>query len=309
MYFDIITLFIHKNINNMKNIFFFFLVLLFNVNFLQGQDESEKKEYVYQTWKYYKIVNMHSTETLPKRTLDVRIGHKFGDLAGTAGGWQTFYGLESAADIMMGVAYGITDDIGVGISRVKGARGLFQNMVGTVKYRFLQQQTNGGIPLTMTFVGIANMSTQKKVENSTSIQAFDKFAHRMAYSAQIIIARKFGERFSFQISPGYIHRNIVEPLERNGLPYLAAASRLQISKIFGIIVDATYPFSSIRTRANNYYPSVGVGLEIETGGHVFQVNFTNSRGITETDYIPYNQSSWAKGQFRLGFTISRVFNL
>ncbi len=278
-------------------------------SFLLNAQEDSKPEYVYQTFKSVKMVNMHSTETIAKRTLDIRIGHKFGDLAGANGGWQTFYGLENAADIMIGAEYGITDNIGVGIARVKGSQGLFQNMVGTVKYRFLRQTKGKGMPLTMTFVGIANMSTQKKIEDSGTIQEFSKFGHRMAYSAQVILARKFGERFSFQVSPGYVHRNIVPGLDTNGLFFVGAATRIQISKVYGIIADFNYPFSALRTAANGYYPSIGIGLEMETGGHIFQVNFTNSTGITETDYIPYTRSNWADGQFRISFTISRIFNL
>ncbi len=293
----------------MENKWLFILIFLLAPFLLLAQEEESKLEYVYQTFKSVKMVNMHSTETLKKRTLDIRIGHKFGDLAGSGGGWQNFFGLEEAADIMIGAEYGITDNIGVGVSRVKGAAGLFKNMVGTFKYRFLQQTKGKGMPLTLTFVGIANLSTQKKLNDTGTIQDFDKFAHRMAYSAQIIAARKFGERFSLQISPGYIHRNAVRSPDTNGFVYLAAATRLQISKVFGIIADATYPFSPMRKTQRGYYPSLGVGLEIETGGHIFQVNFTNSKGITETDYIPYTQSNWAEGQFRLAFMISRIFNL
>ncbi len=289
-----------------KNISIAFFLFLFIQ--LQGQDNSTTK-YVYQSFKSVKIVNMHSTETIKKKTLDIRIGHKFGDLVGANGGWQTFYGLENAADILIGAEYGITDNIGVGIARVKGSQGLFQNMVGTVKYRFLRQTVEKGMPVTMTFVGIANMSTQKKIKDSGSIQEFTKFGHRMAYSAQVIIGRKFGERFSLQISPGYVHRNIVKAPDTNGLFYLGAAARFQISKVFGLIADANYPFSAMRTTSNGFYPSVGVGLEMETGGHIFQLNFTNATGITETDYIPYTRTNWLDGQFRLAFTISRIFNL
>jgi hypothetical protein len=234
----------------------------------------------------------------PKKTLDIRIGHKFGDIAGAAGGWQTFGGLENAADISIGAEYGITDNIGLGITRMKGSgvnNNLQQNMVGTFKYRFLRQKKEKGMPLTMTFFGTSILSTQNKAADSGQIQEFNKFSHRMAYSAQVIIARKFGERFSLQVSPGYVHRNIVASNETNGLVFVSAAARLQ--------------FSSLHTRANGYYPSVGVGLEMETGGHIFQMNFTNSKGMAETDYIPHTQSTWGKGQFRIAFTISRTFNL
>lgn len=278
---------------------------------IQAQDSGEDP-YVYQTFKSFKMVNVTSSETIPKKTLDIRIGHKFGDIAGDLGGWQTFGGLENAADISIGAEYGITDNIGVGISRMKGSGingGLQQNMVGTFKYRFLRQKKGKGMPLTMTFYGISTMSTQKKAADSGTIQEFNSFSHRMAYSAQVIIARKFGERFSLQLSPGYVHRNIVASDESNGLVFVSAAARLQISKVFGIIADSTVPFSSLHNRSNGYYPSLGIGLEMETGGHIFQINFTNSQGIAETDYIPYTRSTWGEGQFRIAFTISRTFNL
>ncbi len=295
----------------MSNQWFYAILFLFFSFALQAQEKTDsiKPVYTYQTFKSVKIVNMHSSETIKKKTLDIRIGHKFGDLVGSGGGFKTFFGLESAADIMIGAEYGITDDIGVGISRMKGSQGLFQNMVGTFKYRFLKQKEGSGMPLTLTFLGLGTLSTQKKVEGSESIQAFEKFAHRMAYSGQIIIARKFSERFSLQLSPGLVYRNIVPFGDVNALPFLGMGLRLQISKVFGIIADTNYAFSAIRNRSNGYYPSVGVGLEMETGGHIFQVNFTNSTGIAETDYIPYTRSNWLDGGFRLSFTISRIFNM
>lgn len=275
----------------------------------EEKEGEKKKEYAFQTFKTVKIVNMPSTETLTKRTLDMRIWHKFGDIGG---GWETFGGLENATDIAIGFAYGVTDDISVGIFRSRGSNHpstLKRNLNGTLKYRFLKQGVGGGSPLTMTFSGMATLSTGKKSANPEAIQAFSKFSHRLAYSGQLIIGRKFGERFSLQIAPGYLHRNIVPFDDTNSLFYLGMGGRFQISKVFGIIGDINYPFSPLRTRANGYYPSTGIGLEMETGGHVFQVNFTNTTGIMETDYIPYTQSTWGKKQFRLAFMVTRTFNL
>ncbi len=273
-----------------------------------AQDEDDGDVFIYQTFKSTRLINVHTTETLEKRTLDVRIGHRFGDLVGPNGGWETFFGLEDAADVMIGVEYGLTNDITIGLLRTKSSGELRRNMNGLIKYRFLKQKEKG-MPITMAFVGLATMSTQKKLDNPEAIASFPEFKHRFAYSAQLIFARKFGERFSLEIIPGYVHRNLVPFGDQNGIFSIGTGARLQLSKVFGIIAESTIPFSDIRTRDNNFYPSVGVGLEIETGGHIFQLNFTNSEGIMETDYIPYTRSSWLDGGFRLGFTISRVFNL
>ena len=131
----------------------------------------------------------------------------------------------------------------------------------------------------------------------------------MVYAVQLIAASKISNSFSLQVSPTYIHRNIVEFTDTNGFFSLGVASKIQINKVIGAIVDVHFPFSEFRTVENGFYPSIGFGLEFDTGGHRFQVNLTNSRAMAETDYIPYTTRNWAEGQFRLGFAISRLFNL
>ena len=141
------------------------------------------------------------------------------------------------------------------------------------------------------------------------LNSFPKTAHRFANHISLLIGRKFSDRFSLQVIPAYTHRNLVATQDENGLFSLGFATRLQLSKVFGVIVDGTFPFSDIRNSENGYYPALGIGLEVETGGHVFQINLTNATGIMETDYIPNTRSNWGDGEFRLGFTISRLFNL
>ena len=281
-----------------------FIVLLFFANIIFSQDFTQ------QTFKDTRVINTHTVETLAKRKLDVRIGHRFGDIAGNNGGWQTFYGLENAADILFGVEYGITDNLTVGLSRTKGAGPLKKLINTSLKYRILRQKEDESMPITLTAYGLWSISTMKKdTSNSEVLNNFPEFSHRSMYAFQLLIARKFSNVFSLQIIPSYVHRNLVPFNDTNGLFSLGFAFRLQITKVFGIIGDATFPFSALRTEENGYYPPLGIGLEIDTGGHIFQINFTNARGIAETDYIPNTQSDWSKGQFRLGFTISRTFNL
>ncbi|GJM32998.1 MAG: hypothetical protein DHS20C18_19990 [Saprospiraceae bacterium] len=275
------------------------------------------QSYVFQTFKDSRVINTHSVETLPKRKLDVRIAHRFGDLAGENGGFQTFFGLESATDIMIGAEYGFTDNLTAGLYRAKGAgstpdgdTGLRQLLNAVVKYRALRQTEGAGIPVSITLVGVSSFSTAKKIDdNPDLIRSFPELNHRFANNVQLLIARKFSNSFSLQLIPSYTHRNLVTFEDENGIFAFGVATRIQLTKVFGFIADATFPFSERRTPANGYYPAIGFGLEIDTGGHVFQVNFTNATGIMETDYVPYTISNWNEGQFRLGFTISRVFNL
>jgi len=278
----------------MKHLFVLFCCL-FSLPFL-----IHSQEHVRRTFKDTRVINTHTVETIQARKLDMRIGHRFGNLKG---GWQTFYGLESAQDILMGVDYGITDNLNVGLHRTKGAGPLNRLVNTTLKYRFLKQSDK--TPLTATALGVWSVSTMQKDEtNEFVLNNFNQFAHRFIFAGQLLIAKKFSDRFSLQVFPSYVHRNIVGFEEPNGTLSFGAVTRFQITKVIGIIADAVLPIGNDNTKA-----AIGLGLEFDTGGHVFQVNFTNARGIMETDYIPNTRDSWGDGEIRLGFTISRVFNL
>ncbi len=278
----------------MKRLAFLFSCLFFLPSIQYAQD------YVRRTFKDTRVINTHTVETIQARKLDVRIGHRFGELKG---GWQSFYGLESAQDIMMGADYGITDNLNIGLHRTKGAGPLNRLLNTTLKYRFLQQSNKS--PVTATALGIWSASTMQRDEtNEFVLNNFQKFAHRFIFAGQLFIAKKFSDRFSLQVFPSFVHRNIVGFDEPNGTFSVGAVTRYQITKVLGIIADVVVPIGNDNTNT-----ALGLGLEIDTGGHVFQVNFTNARGIMETDYIPNTTTRWRDGEVRLGFTISRVFNL
>lgn len=276
---------------------------------------SAQRERVSRTFKDTRVVNVHSVETLPKGKLDIRISHRFGDMFGEDGGFKTFYGLENAADVSIGGEYGFTDNFNVGIYRAKGAgltpesnSGLRQNLNLVTKLRFLHQEKEG-FPFSATMVGTATISTSQKIDDNVDlIQSFPKFAHRMAFNGSLVIARKM-KNVSLQIIPGVTHRNLVPFAGENTIFSLGGAARYQVSRVMALVADATVPFSNTVTSENGYSIPVGVGLEWDTGGHVFQLNFTNATGLFESDYIPYTITSWGEGEFRMGFTISRWFNL
>jgi hypothetical protein len=289
--------------------FFQLATLMVLTSFLFAQDP------VPFTFNDTRVINAHSVETLPKRKLDVRISHRFGDIAGENGGWATLYGLENASDILIGADYGITNNLMVGVYRSKGAGslpdgtpGLRQNLNSLAKYRILTQE-KGKSPLSLAVLGVATLSTSQKVDNPDVIQNFAKFSHRLAYAAQVIVATRVSDAFAFQVIPSYTYRNVVPFGDVNGIFSLGASSRIRLTKVFGLILDTTFPLTGGRTVENGYFPALGLGLEVDTGGHVFQINLTNATGVMETDYIPYTISDPALGEFRLGFTISRMFNL
>lgn len=275
------------------------------------------QDYAYRTFKDTRIINTHSTETLPKGKLDIRISHRFGDLLGEAGGWKTFYGLETAADVMIGGEYGFAKNFNMGIYRSKGVGDLRQLVSGVVKYRLLRQILDKPNSFSLTLLGVSSFSTMEKIDDPQLAQSFEKFQHRLIYTTQLLIAKKFSDQFSLQISPSFTHRNIVRFDEENDIFSVGTAARFQITKVIGLLLDATIPISGVQSPfvesknivSRNYTVPLGIGVEFDTGGHVFQVNLTNSTGIIEPDYIGNTTGDWLKGEFRLGFTISRLFNL
>jgi len=290
----------------------FIFTLCFSINSSYAQDEELiEEEKVTQTFRHTRVINSHSVETLPAHKLDFRIAHRFGDIAGGAGGWPTFYGLENASDISIGFEYGITDNIMVGINRTKGAGPLKQLVNALVKVRIMNQEINGNLPFSLTVVGLNAYSTMQKSASVDALNFFENGSHRFAYHLGIHVARKFSEAFSLQFNSSWTFRNIVPFGDQNDLPSLGASARINISKAFGIILDTNFAIDrDLRTSDNGYYPAIGIGFEFDTsGGHVFQLNLTNATGLSETDYIPYTTSNWSDGEFRLGFTISRLFSL
>lgn len=271
------------------------------------------QEKVHQTFKDTRVINSHSVETLRKGILDFRVGHRFGDIGG---GWPSFYGLETASDILFGLEYGFTDKVMAGISRTKGSGPLKQNINGLLKYRVLTQEVDGRNPFSLTLLGTMSYSTMKKSPIPSDLNYFDKAVHRISYHLQFLIASKVSERFSFQLGGAWTYRNIVESQDKNDLPSVGLVLKYQFSKVFGLIIEGTVPFSEYRDNERNFddskrfhYP-IGIGFEWETGGgHVFQINLTNATGIVETDYIPYTTSSWTDSGYRLGFTIARQFKI
>lgn len=263
----------------------------------------EHSEYIY---KDRRIINSWSTEVLPKRVLDFRVGHRFGDISGGSGGWQTFYGLENSTDVLIGFDYGLTDRITIGISRAKGAGPLGQLVNGQVLWQIATRGTDR--PASLGIMGLATMSTMKKSTNPSALSFFPKFEHRFVYYGELVAAKRVAEWLSGSIGINYVHRNYVNLNGETDLFAATIGARLQLSRSIAIIGEATYPISVNLSKDDNYYFPLGFGLEWETGGgHIFQINFINSKGMIETDYIPYSTSDWSSGGFRMGFTISRKF--
>ncbi|MDG2331510.1 MAG: DUF5777 family beta-barrel protein [Flavobacteriales bacterium] len=287
----------------MKKIYLFIVLMSFYGSpYLQ--------EYVYRTFNDTRVINGHSVETLMKGAMDIRISHRFGDLLGENGGASSMFGLDDMADVRIGVEYGISNNLTIGLGRSKGAGPYRQLVDGFGKYKLLAQTKEKGMPVTLTLLGLATYDFQEASINLSSPTSYRETAHRFAYCTSLLIGRKFNDKFSIQISSSYVHRNYVAFHDQNGIFSTGISSRLKVSKMIGVIAEYHYlhPYNR-STGIGTYYNPMGLGIEFDTGGHIFQLNFTNSRGMGETQFIPYTSSDVMEGQFRMGFTISRVFKL
>ncbi|MBI3883299.1 MAG: hypothetical protein HY305_03545, partial [Sphingobacteriales bacterium] len=231
------------------------------------------------------------------------------------GGAKTFFGLDNSSDIKLSFDYGITNKLSVGISRAKGATAIRQLIEGNFKYKLIEQTTNDNVPISITLFGNAVVSTMQSNIKTNVPDYFSSFQDRWSFVAQAIIVRKFSPSFTLAFLPTYVHYNSVLKGDQNGTFALGAGGRLKFTKRMAVIADYFYAFKSKATLASykanglNYYNHLGAGVEIETGGHVFQLCFMNSTAVLENQFITYTTTSWLTGQFRWGFNFGRTFSL
>lgn len=265
------------------------LVIQFWVFNLLAQEDREK------VFRDTRIVNGHSTEVLPKGMMKFIISHRFGAINS---GVQQLWGLDNAT-IRIGLDYAFTDNINVGFGRSS----LQKHYDFYLKYRILQQRKEGGSPVSLVYY------TNAAVRTIQTPQTEDlSFIDNLTYVHQLLLARKFNEFISFQIMPTYVHRNYVLDLESNNDIYsLGTASRIQVSKVLAFNLE--YYFNIPDQLASQYQSSAGLGIELETKGHIFQLNFTNSLGMIAPLYIAETTGLIENGDIHFGFNITRDFKV
>lgn len=277
------------------------------MNMLEEEASAEAKpEKVTATFKDTRLILSNTIETTKKKTLAFNITHRFGNMKlGESEGNHTMWGLDNASNIRFSFDYGVTDKLSIGIGRSK----VQEHIDGNLKYRFLEQKDKG-MPLSVAYFTNAAISPVANIPQ-------DEFANRWSYTHQLIIASKLTRGISLELLPTFVHRNYVDQriehptngsVDENDLFALGFAGRFKITKRMAFIVDYFLPFSEFRDSKNGFYDPFAVGIEIETGGHVFHVNVSNSAGIIENDFIPNTTDAWHKGEYKLGFNISRVFS-
>lgn len=282
-----------------------------NMDSLIAAMEGPKKAMpVTATFKTTRLVNMVTIEQVKRGELDFRISHRFDDISGDAGGISTLYGFDNVTDIRIAFDYGINDNWVVGFGRSKGAYLRRQILDFNTKIKLFKQKDDNSMPFSASLYLSSELCTMASSTDSSSTVYFeDKFAHRINYVSQLLLARKFGNNFSLQLTPTFVHRNLVNYNENNNSFSMGLGFRYKFTKRLGIIFDYYYNFDKTKTQELGYYAPLGVGIEIETGGHVFHLLFSNNKALLESQYLTECKENWLVGQFRFGFNISRVFNV
>jgi hypothetical protein len=246
------------------------------------------------TFKATQIINTPTVESPGKRGLQFLIMHRFGRLNE---GSYALFGLDNAS-IRFGLDYGLTDRLSIGVGRSS----LDKTYDGSVKWKALQQ-TKGHMPVTASLYGLMTHTTLRYPD-----KPFINSKYRTAYVGQLLLARKFSSRLSLQLSPAWIHFNLVPTRQdQNDLFALGVGGRLKLTKRTSFNAEYNY-LPTDQVSSTNVHHSLSIGFDIETGGHVFQLVFTNSEGMTAPYYLAKTPGSWGDGDIFFGFNISRAFS-
>ncbi len=254
-------------------------------------------DYATATFKTTRLINAHSIEQLAGGVLDVKISHRFGTLND---GFYELFGLDNAS-IRIGGDYGITNWLMVGLGRSS-----FEKQYdGFMKLRLLRQSKGAkSMPLSLSGFAGVYYNTLKWADTARENYTSSRFN----YVFQLIAARKFSEGFSLQISPTLVHYNLVpKATDPNDLLSVGIGARQKLSKRVSVNVEYYYQIPGYKLEGSEN--ALSLGIDIETGGHVFQLIFTNSTGIAENQYITKTNGRWQDGDIHFGFNIARVFTL
>lgn len=293
----------------MKKILLVFLFFSGFLKFLISQNdttdllsllsETPPKEYTIATFKTTRLVNFHTVEVLGKRCLDFRISHRFGDVNS---GIYNAFGIDGGANIRLALEYSPDARFMMGIGRTSS-----QKIVdGFLKYKLLRQTPDNQMPFTLTLFSGMYYSAEKKVLGGVTF--YSNETDRFSFCNQLMIGRKFNSSLSLQITMGMVHVNLAERItDKNDCYFTGVVARMKLSKRQAVTVE--YAQRLNKYSQTKYYNSLAVGYDIETGGHVFQMHFTNSFGLTENQFYMYTPTTWSNWGIRLGFNVSRVFAL
>lgn len=257
---------------------------------------AQNNSLVHRTFRGLRVINGHSIETLYEGELELLIEHRFGRINR---GLYELFGLDQAT-MRIGLDYGVTERLNIGAGRSTYGK----HLDGYVKYRIVGQTLDDRIPLTLTVVSTVAANMLRPVDPERPIPAYS----RLAYTHQLLIARKWSDRLSTQLMPTFVHYNLVDtPDEHNDVLAMGVAVRYQLTK--NLALTGEYYYKLPGQLAADKFDPVGIGLDINTGSHVFQLHFTNAQSMIEKAFIGETRGNWFAGDIHFGFNMTRLFKL
>lgn len=260
-------------------------------------DAKEKPSPVSATFKTTRIINGHSIEGVAKGVMDIKISHRFGRL--NQGAFDLF-GLDNAY-IRIGADYGLTDHITLGMGRSN----VDKEYDAYAKVKLLKQKDHGGSPIAISYVAAMSLKAFRTPVGESFI-----LADRICYTHQVLFAKKVNKALSLQWTPTLVHYNLVDYSSyANNLIAMGFGARMKVSSRATINAEYYYVLNKWDNAQTPYTNNFSLGMDIETGGHVFQFMLTNTQAMTERNFIGQTTGQWGKGDIHLGFNLGRVFTV
>ncbi|MDB5123569.1 MAG: hypothetical protein JWP94_1698 [Mucilaginibacter sp.] len=266
----------------------------------------KKTAYAKNTFDGNFIIDNQTVMVPIKGTFEFDIQHRFGVVSN---GTKDLFGIFGGATMKLGFSYTVVNNLQLGFDATN------ENMIvdWNLKFAILKQTKSGSMPVSITYFGNAAMDTRKKDNTTLFVTTSDRFS----YFNQIIIARKFSDKVSIQVAPSVSHFNNLEgyldpntgkvmPLMKHDNFSIAVAGRYKIAE--GVALMANYDQPLTQNPANNPHPNLSFGIEMKTSGHDFEVFFGNYSSLIPQNNNVFNQNDFKKGQFLIGFNISRLWN-
>lgn len=283
----------------MKHITLLFLCLPF-FNYCQDNDllseidiDSNEAQYVKAVFKGLKIVNFESTKLVADNEFTFIVSHRFGSLKN---GIDTFFGLDEAVT-RLNFVYGISESINIGVSRSSFLK-IFDI---STKYRLLRQQENG-FPFTIVGYNAILINTALEKDDLPLLE----FKHRLGYTVQFLISRKINTDFSIELAPTFFHDNyVVIDQQDNSQFAIGIGGRYKLGKRWSL--NADYGLHLNRSSNSPFKNPLSIGIDLETGGHVFQMHFTNAQAMNTNGFLGQGAGDWSDGDIYFGFNLSRTF--
>ncbi|WOK05156.1 DUF5777 family beta-barrel protein [Imperialibacter roseus] len=257
-------------------------------------EQADQKTLVDATFKGTRLINGHSIETRKQGVMDFIIAHRFGTIDGGA---YELFGLDNAL-VRIGLEYALNDRLYAGAGRSSFEK----TYDGFVKYRLLRQSTGkGSVPLSATWLSSMALKTLK--DPTYDLQFTDK----LAFTHQLLLARKFNNGLSLQLMPTWVHRNLIGETDlNNDILALGMGGRIKLSQRVALCAEYYYQFQHLNENTQN---ALAIGVDIETGGHVFQLQFTNATSMVPKGFVSETTNDFFKGEIHFGFNVSRTFQL